>query len=311
MTWAYILGAIGALILLFMAVAAFVSYRLAFYSDRTKEPSSFKYLEGEEEWKKETRESAERLRAIEYEDLYITSRDGLRLHGYFKRGKEGAPLAVMCHGYRSSPFIDFSGGGLIALEKQFNVLLIDQRAHGMSEGKAITFGIRERYDVLDWVLFMKETYGFEKIILYGVSMGAATVVMAGGLALPPEVVGIFADCPFSAPYEIISKVTRDMKLPAWLFYLPTLIGARLFAGFKLCEASAEEAIKRCTLPVLLVHGDSDGYVPHYMSERIFAAREENTTFLTFAGADHAMSYITDKERYKKAILEFENKILER
>ena len=311
MIWAYIVGSALALVLLFIFIAAFVSYRIAFYSDRKKAPDIFRHLEGEEEWKKDIKGSAERLRATEFEDLYVTSRDGLRLHGYFKRGKEGAPLAVMCHGYRSSPFIDFSGGGLIALEKQFNILLIDQRAHGMSEGRNITFGIRERYDVLDWVLFMKETYGFEKIILYGVSMGAATVIMAAELPLPPEVVGIFADCPFSAPDEIISKVTRDMKLPPKLFYLPTLIGARLFAGFKLCEASAENAIKRCTLPVLLVHGDADSYVPHYMSKKIFASREEGTTFLTFEGADHAMSYITDRERYKRAILEFENKILER
>jgi len=311
MTVFYVFAAVLAALALFILISAYVSYRIAFYSDKKKKPDIFKRLEGDEEWQKQIRDNIERLRALDFEHVYITSRDGLRLHGYFRRGNEGAPLALMCHGYRSSPFVDFSGGGLLAMEKGFSILLIDQRAHGESEGKAITFGVLERFDVLDWATVMTEQYGFEKIILYGVSMGAATVIMAGELALPSSVIGIFADCPFSAPDEIISKVTRDMGLPPAVFSFPTRIGAWLFAGFNLKASAAKRAIKSCTLPVLIVHGDADGYVPHYMSADIFAAREDGTVFLSFPGADHAMSYITDCERYKGAIKDFEAKILER
>ena len=297
------------LFLIFVFVSARLAYKLAFFSDRTKTANPYKYLDGDEEWQIKTRRRVDMLLATEYTDLYITSRDGLKLHAYYKPGREGAPLAIMCHGYRSTPFSDFSGGAPLAMEKGFSVLLIDQRAHGRSEGKTITFGILERYDVLDWSLFMKEKFSPSKIILFGVSMGAATVLMAGALPLPPEVVGIVADCPFSSPAKIISKVTREKGFPEWLFRAPTLVAARLFGGFNLLASSPVRAMRKCSLPVLLIHGDADGYVPHTMSLEIYSAREAGTTHLTFAGADHARSFITDTEKYKKALLDFEDKIL--
>ena len=299
------------LFLAFIFVSARLSYKLAFRADRKKSDNIYKHLDGDEPWRVRMREMVDRLSAVEFSDLYITSRDGLRLHAYYKAGREGAPLAIMCHGYRSSPFLDFSGGAFIAMEKGYSVLLIDQRSHGKSEGEAITFGVLERFDVLDWALYMRENFSPEKIFLYGVSMGAATVIMAGELPLPPEVVGIIADCPFSSPEKIINKVSSDMGFPEWLFRLPTRIAARMHAGFNLRAASPEQAIKKCKLPLLLIHGDADGYVPHQMSLDIYSARPEGTEHITFAGADHARSYVTDSEKYKTAINKFEEKILRR
>ena len=303
------LASVIILFLIFLFVAARLAYRLAFFSDRERPANPYKYLDGDEEWQIKTRERIDSLLSTEYTDLYITSRDGLRLHAYYKPGREGAPLAIMCHGYRSTPFSDFSGGATVAMEKGFSVLLIDQRAHGKSEGKTISFGILERYDMLEWAHFMREKFSPSRIILFGVSMGAATVLMAGALPLPPEVVGIVADCPFSSPVKIIGKVSAEKGFPSWLFRLPTLVAARLFGGFNLLASSPAQAIKDCTLPVLLIHGDADGYVPHKMSLEIYAAREDNTTHLTFEGADHARSFVTDTEKYKKALLDFEDKIL--
>lgn len=306
-----VIAAAFLLFLIFIFVGAALSYKLAFRADREKSANPYRNLDGDEEWRVRMRGLVDRLAAVEFSDLYITSRDGLRLHAYYRAGREGAPLFVMCHGYRSSPFLDFSGGAFIAMERGYSILLIDQRSHGKSEGKAITFGVLERFDVLDWVLYMKEKFSPEKIILYGVSMGAATVLMAGELDLPSEVVGIIADCPFSSPQKIINKVTADIGLPEWLFRLPTLVAARVFAGFNLLAASPERAIRSSKLPVLLIHGDADGYVPHQMSLDIYAARPEGTEHIIFEGAHHARSYITDSEKYKRVIKDFEEKILRR
>ena len=306
-----VIGLIFVLILAFIFVSARLSYKLAFLADRKKSDNIYKHLDGDEPWRVRMRGMVERLSAVEFSDLYITSRDGLILHAYYKAGREGAPLVIMCHGYRSSPCLDFSGGAFIEMEKGYSVLLIDQRSHGKSEGEYISYGVLERFDVLDWAIYMKENFSPREIILYGVSMGAATVIMASELALPAEVVGIIADCPFSSPEKIINKVSSDMGFPEWLFRLPTRLAARIHAGFNLGAASPERAIRNSALPLLLIHGDADGYVPHWMSRDIYEARPEGTVHITFAGADHARSYVTDTEKYKKAIQDFEEKILRR
>lgn len=139
-------------------------------------------------------------------------------------GRPGAPVQIMMHGYKSGAERDFCGGAQIAVQGGYHVLLVDQRAHGKSEGRCLTFGIQERYDCRAWVNYAVGRFGADtKILLYGVSMGAATVLMAGGLNLPRNVVGIVADCGYSSPAAIIRKVIRDQHLPIFpVYYLVRL-----------------------------------------------------------------------------------------
>lgn len=118
--------------------------------------------------------------SIPYEDVFITSFDGLRLHAKFYAASERkAPVQIMFHGYKSSAERDFCGGLREGIDGGFNVLLVDQRAHGESEGKYLTFGVNERFDCLSWASYAAERFGNDvKIYLYGISMGAATVLMA-------------------------------------------------------------------------------------------------------------------------------------
>lgn len=228
----------------------------------------------------------------------VKSHDGLTLRARYYHNADGAPLMMLFHGYRSMALRDSAGGFILANKLGMNVLAVDQRAHGTSEGKVISFGIKEREDVLTWVNFANAHYGNHPIVVSGLSMGAATVLMAAQLQLPENVVGIIADSPFSSPKDIIRKVCRDRKLPDALCYPFIRLGARLFGGFSLEAYSAEEAIKHTSLPILLIHGDDDRYVPMEMSKIIYAARPENTELDLFPGAGHGLCYMVDPLRYE-------------
>lgn len=200
--------------------------------------------------------------ALPYEDVWIRSDDGLHLHGKYYAGRPGAPVQIMMHGYKSGAERDFCGGAQIAVQGGYHVLLVDQRAHGKSEGRCLTFGIQERYDCRAWVNYALGRFGADtKILLYGVSMGAATVLMAGGLNLPRNVVGIVADCGYSSPAAIIRKVIRDQHLPIFPVYQLIRLGGKLFGGFDLESATVTDALAHCDIPVLLIHGGDDRFVP--------------------------------------------------
>jgi pimeloyl-ACP methyl ester carboxylesterase len=175
--------------------------------------------------------------------------------------------------------------------------LIDHRAHGESEGKTISFGILERFDVIDWINYLISRFGREtSIFLYGISMGAATVLMAAGEDLPECVKGVVADCPYIAPIDIIVKVGREMGLPGFLVKPLAIVGARVYGGFSLTSCDPISAVRRAKIPILLIHGELDTFVPEYMSEKI---SKQNTKIIykKFAEADHAASYLCDTDAY--------------
>ncbi|MBR5127514.1 MAG: alpha/beta hydrolase, partial [Roseburia sp.] len=150
-----------------------------------------------------------------FEPITITTFDGKKLYARYYHVADGAPLQIQFHGYKSSAILDFCGGSLYAGKIGHNALVVDQRSHGKSEGTAITFGILERKDVLCWIDYARSRFGEDvHILLAGLSMGAATVLMATDQPLPSNVKGIIADCPYSAPEAIIKKVCRvEMHLP--------------------------------------------------------------------------------------------------
>ena len=239
------------------------------------------------------------------ERVTISSFDGLRLTGRYFHTADGAPLAILCHGYRGTPSRDFCGGADICLNAGFNVLMIEERAHGRSEGHTISFGVNERYDALAWTQYAAQRFGPDtKILLAGISMGAATVLMASELDLPANVCGILADCPYTTPEEIIAIVGEMMKFPMKLAMPFVRLAARVFGGFSLKNASAVSAVRNTKVPILLIHGEADNLVPCGMSREIAAANPAMIELQTFPGAGHGLSYLSDTERYTKLVLDF-------
>lgn len=247
-----------------------------------------------------------------FEEVSIRSEDGLKLVGRYYHRQDGAPLEIQCHGYKGNAIRDFCGSWKIAREAGRNVLLIDERCHGKSEGHTITFGILERKDVLDWIRYANNRFGPVPILLSGVSMGAATVLMASGLELPENVKAVIADCPYDAPSNIIKKVLgQDMGMPVPVVYPLIRFGGMVYGRFNLDADSPVEAVKRTKLPILLIHGDDDRFVPYEMSRRIHAAAPEKITFQTISGAGHALNYATAPEAYSRIVKEFTEKYLQR
>ena len=233
------------------------------------------------------------LDSLPYETVTVSSYDGLALTGRYYEGCSSLPLAVCIHGYKSSGIRDFCGGSRILRKHGFPVLLADQRGHGDSEGGTICFGIREYHDVCTWA----DRFSDREIILFGVSMGASSVLMAAD-RLPSNVRCIIADSPYDSAAEIIRKVAKDRKLPAGLLMPFIALAARLYGGFSIYEKTASKAVSDSDIPVLVIHGGSDEFVPSCMSESIPGKR------ITFSDADHCMSYMVHPEEYEEEIMNF-------
>ena len=260
--------------------------------------------------KRGTKEYENHKRRIEavlaepFERVFITAKDGLRLAARYYEGEAGAPVVIFFHGYRSNSIHDGCGLHAIARKRGYHVLLCDQRSHGESYGRALSFGVLEREDARQWAEYAAARFVGCPIFLAGISMGASTVLMAASLPLPKMVVGVMADCPYSSPKEIIMKVCKDMRLPSRLIYPAIRLGAKLFGGFDPNAADAVQSVSMQTPPILIVHGLADAFVPAEMSKRIDAAASGEHTLILVEGADHGKSYTVAPEIYVRALSEF-------
>lgn len=289
---------------------AYYAYRVAFFSPKEGR-DQIKPIKGQayDPYREEMRRIFYQLKDRPCEFVTVKSHDGLTLSGRYYHVKDGAPLDIGFHGYRSTPLTDFSGGSELVFRMGHNLLLVDQRAHGKSEGRTISFGIQERQDLLKWVEYAVDRFGPDvRILLQGVSMGGATVLMAAELPLPDNVKGILADCPYASPIEIILHVGKNMPIPGWLIRPFAILGAKIFGGFDITETDARKAVKNSTVPILIIHGEADSFVPQEMSD-IVASNPEMVTRYTVPGADHGISYLVDTEKYHALVTSFVEKVL--
>lgn len=297
-----------------VAAASYFCYRLAFSVPKQSREALFEMPDTEQyaPYSAEARQMISDALEIPYKEAVVTSYDGLRLFGKCYIASSDAPWLIMLHGYRSGAERDFCGGLKFGIDSGFNVLLVDQRAHGKSEGKCLTFGIKERYDCLTWINYViSQAGGSCKIALYGMSMGAATVLMAAGSGLPKNVACIVADCGYTSPKAIIKKVIREMHYPVFPTYALVRLGGMLFGGFDIEEYSAVQAMEKCDIPVLFIHGDDDRFVPCDMGrENHRHCRAEGKKLLIVPNAGHGMSYMSDKRAYLGTVSEFLKSALE-
>ena len=244
--------------------------------------------------------------ALPCEEITIRSHDGLTLFGrYYRFSDDESRMEILFHGWRSNTFRDACGGAKIARDAGYNFLVVDQRAHGKSDGNTITFGVKEKYDCLDWVNYAIKRFGPDvRILLGGISMGAATVLMASALPLPKNVCGITGDCGYSSPEAIIRKVCRDMKIPDRLGYPFVRMSARVFGHFSLDGESAVEAVRHAKVPIMLLHGEADDFVPFPMAGEIYDAIASKKQILTVPNAGHGLAYFYDTEYYVRELSAF-------
>ena len=248
----------------------------------------------------------EKMLAQPHSDQWILSDDGLKLHGtWFPQGN--CKKVVICfHGYTSQGMKDYIGLSGYYLNQGYSMLLVDERAHGQSEGTHIGFGCLDRKDALKWIDWVIETCGEDtEILLHGTSMGGATVLMTSGLNLPKQVKGIVSDCAFTSPKEVFSHVLKSRyHMPAF----PTMQIAdfmnRRLSGYGLDECNAAREVKKAKVPILLIHGSGDTFVPCSMCETINENCASPKKKLIIEGAAHAECYYKDTDAYEHALTEF-------
>ncbi len=227
----------------------------------------------------------------------MTSFDGLTLRASLYEHPEAKAVLVACHGYHSDGVRDFAAACEFYYDHGMSLLLIDQRAAGASEGRYITFGVKESADVRGWCALVEKRFPGLPILLSGISMGASAVLMTAD-DLPEGVKALLADCGYTSPRDELAYVARHYIGRAAVVLLPGVaLWCRLLGGFGLRERTTEKALSRCTRPVFFIHGQADELVPHENSVKNRAACSAPTEFLSVPGADHGLSYLVDPDGY--------------
>ena len=238
------------------------------------------------------------------EEVEITSFDGLKLKATYFHNPDAKAVMIACHGYRGSGPRDFSSACNFYHNHGMSLLLIDQRANGRSEGKYITFGIRERRDIRDWCVYMQNRFPEKPILLVGISMGATGVLMSAP-DLPENVRCLVADCGFVSPWDELDYVLRHyLHIPGAPFLWGINLWCRLLGGFGLREYTTETALRENTRPIFFIHGEKDDFVPCTNSHRNVAVCAAPYVLFTVPEAGHGMSYLVDYDGYVKKFYEF-------
>ena len=248
----------------------------------------------------------EAMLSEKHSDEWLMSADGLRLHAtWFPQG-ECKKIVICFHGYTSQGMKDYLGLSGYYLKNGYSMLLVDERAHGESEGKYIGFGCLDRIDALKWINWVLRKCGEDvEILLHGTSMGGATVLMMSSLELPAQVKGIVSDCAFTSPKEVFSHVLKSMyHLPAFpVMNISNFLNKR-FAGYGLDECNAAREVKKAKVPILFIHGSRDTFVPYSMCETMYENCASSKKKLIIEGAAHAECYYKDTDAYENALTEF-------
>lgn len=287
----------------------YMVYRIAFL--RSEKPSSLFTIKFTKEQEKKKNMILKELVSYykkDFEEVYIDSFDGLKLYGKYYHLDDKKPIVICFHGYKGNIYDNQIGIKKICFENDFNILMVNQRSHGKSEGKSISFGINERRDVQFWVNYVAKRFPKNKIILAGTSMGGASVLMASDLSLSSNVCGIVADCPFSSPLDVVKGYLVKKRIPIKLGLNLVCMSALLIGRFDLKSHDSLSSIKKSKIDILLIHSEEDSVVSCDNSRNLHDKSRNNTTLEVFTGADHGVSYLSDSERYTKVFLDFVKRV---
>ena len=298
------------LVLFFCLILALVFHTAYYSSPRRKEDP--RHIPNREQYQQVAEgilALVDNIESYPFESVSIQSDDGLTLAGRYYHVRDKAPVVIVFHGYRSTAYRDGAGMFKLCMERGYNVLLPDMRAHGRSQGRVITLGVRERYDCLRWVEYLVKRFGSDtRILVSGCSMGAATVMMAAEL-LPEQVKGIACDCGYTSPRAIMRDVCGKMHMQPGIAYFFLRLSARLLGGFDPDERSSLQSLQNSRIPALFIHGEEDLYVPCSMVyENYEACAAETKQLLTVPGAGHGLSFLVDEAAYRQAVSDFLRKI---
>ncbi|WP_164669660.1 alpha/beta hydrolase [Virgibacillus doumboii] len=248
----------------------------------------------------------------DFDEWTMNSYDGLELKGYFLESEQPSnKVVVLAHGYLGNAMQMGLYGQYYYEQLGYNIFMADARGHGASEGDYTGFGWHDRKDYVDWVNLIIEKYGEDtEIVMHGVSMGAATVLMASGEELPDNVKAIVADSPYTSVKDLFSyQMGRMYNLPSFPILPTTSMVTKMKAGYSLSEASALKQVKKAEVPILYIHGNADTFVPTKMAKKLYENTKSEAEMMTVDNAGHGETFVTAKEKYKNKLNAFLNKFI--
>ncbi len=260
--------------------------------------------------KERCRASYQEFDSMNKEDVYLTSFDGHRLHGYFINNYKSNKVVISFHGYNTEARKEYPLH-YSYYKDGYTVLIVDQRGVGQAKGRFITMGILERLDCIKWIDYVVDKYhGDVDILLDGLSMGASTIMMAAQDIHHPQVLGMVTNCGFnSCEDEIKHVITNMMKLPKQPFLRTMRLYAKVLAKHDMNAITAVESLSKSEIPILMIHGTDDTFVPYDNLSKIFPhAKAANKKMVPIENAAHGISCFVNPDLFKKEIKDFMNNI---
>lgn len=249
------------------------------------------------------------LESLREEKVQIKSKDNLLLKGrYIKGDKNKDKTIIISHGITSGIPASYKYARPF-IEKGWNALLIYHRRHIESEGKYSTMGYYEKYDLLEWIKFIRKKNGGKSIVgIHGESMGASTALLATDLGEPVDFV--VADCGFSDLDELFIYKNKENKFVGNGILKVFYSTIKWKAKFDIKEVKPLKAAINSKVPVLFIHGEADKFVPTYMSKDMFERSTGYKEIYLVPNAVHAKSIMEDYSKYKNIMMSFVDKVID-
>jgi uncharacterized protein len=235
-------------------------------------------------------------------EITLTSFDGLTLHGYDANFKYDN-YAILVHGYRGDG-LELSRVAQKFYQLHFNILEIDLRGHGKSSGNYIGMGYDDSKDLLLWIKYLNKSYPHSKIILFGISMGAATVMMAAG-SNPKNVQLVIEDAGYESIWEEFKYQIHGLfHLPIFPFLYLTSFITKLKAHYSFKDGDVINMVRKAKMPMLFIHGTDDTFINVNNAYHLYDAKQGIKEILIIPHARHVESEQVANKKYWDTINKF-------
>lgn len=295
------------IIILFIILVLYLLIGVYFFhfSNCTK-ISTKRLFKGKGTFKLTSSESKTWFKNSNYKEVYIKSFDKKKLHAYEIKNKLNT-WVIIVHGYTNNA-LEMLDVAYNFYKKGYSILLIDQRAHGKSDGVYSTHGFYERKDMLSWIDYINKKKK-TKIILYGISMGGTVIMRTVGENLPDNVICAIEDCGFISNYDQFYNQLKYLKFLPKPIISSFNIFSSIFFGFNIYKFKPEEILMNGKIPFMFIHGSSDKLVPPKNAYDAYQLYKGKKKLLIIDGAKHMKSSIQDSKKYYNEIFSFikENK----
>lgn len=291
-----------ALLTLCIIICCLAIYIGNYLYDYTLNPHSKHNISEKIEINEDTQKESRQWLNENSREVSLRSYDDLKLNGYFIEQKSDV-YVIMVHGYRGDATSIISP--IKRMKKEgYNLLIPDLRGHGKSEGEYIGMGWDDRLDIMQWIDYLLKKNQQASIILYGVSMGAATVMNVAGENLPHQVKAIIEDCGYTSVWDVFKAHIEMNEVESEVAMHMASFATKIRAGYYLQDVQPIEQVKKSTTPILFIHGDHDEFVPFWMLDQLYNAAKCPKQKLVIAGAGHANCCSVGADIYYQTVFDF-------